>query len=350
MVSDVMAEKHPKWRACLFAALLLSASAHAGDRVVPADTNANHDVRAILAWLHALPNRPERRVVSGQYGWADTHKTFVVTGVWPALYEDCFWQIGSSTWENWPLAEKSRERMKAYWDKGGLVSIHMPVPNPKARTSQLDRSLTDEEFRTVAVEGSELNRSYLEWIDRLAVHLAWLQQQGVVAFIRPLHEMNGAWFWYGKRDPGEYKKLFRYTVTHLVAKRGLHNLIVVYSPNRGAGVLDYYPGDGFVDVVGIDTYHEPPVASMQEEYAALQRLNKPFAITEAGWNAQGKTPAGTKDSKREILDALRQTTPRALWWSAWTDSNSPVNQQRCRELYADPQVFTRGTLDWRPKQ
>lgn len=34
----------------------------------------------------------------------------------------------------------------------------------------------------------------------------------------------------------------------------LHNLIRVYSPNMGAKVGDYYPGDGYVDVVGIDAY------------------------------------------------------------------------------------------------
>jgi mannan endo-1,4-beta-mannosidase len=235
--------------------------------------------------------------------------------------------------------------MKDYWDKGGLVSIHMPIPNPKNKSHQHDRDMTDEEFRTIAVEGSEINCNFLQWLDRLAKHIDWLQKRGVAIFIRPFHEMNGDWFWYGKRNPDDFKKLFRYTVKYLTEQEGLHNLIVVYSTARRDGGGDYYPGDAFVDIVGVDTYHDPPVA-IQEEYNLLIGLKKPFALTEVGWHARNKTLESSRDAKG-IIDGMQESAPDAVWWTSWVDSNSPANQKNCKELYDHPLVITRREVDWK---
>lgn len=181
---------------------------------------------------------------------------------------------------------------------------------------------------------------------KLAAHLRWLQDQGVTVFIRPLHEMNVGGFWYGKRDPEDFKKLFRLTVKFLTVDQGLHNLIIVYAPHRGQGVAAYYPGDEFVDVIGVDSYQDQP-AMLRDEYEALRGIKKPFAITEIGWNGQGLAKADTRDSKQDILDKIKQVEPRTVWWSSWTDTNSPANQQGCKQLYDDPSVITRDEVDWR---
>ena len=267
-------------------------------------------------------------------------------GKWPAFLEDHLWQVKSSTWNKWNEAEAHRQLLKNYWDSGGLVGIHMPIPNPKNKSDQLDRDLTDSEFRDVTVPGTVLNRNYLEWMSTLANHLRWLQDQGVTVFIRPLHEMNGAWFWYGKRDPATFKKLFRPTVKFLTEDQGLHKLIVVYAPNKGKGVADYYPGDDVVDVVGVDSYQDQP-AMVKQEYDSLSRINKPFAITEIGWSAQGLEKSDTRHSKQDILEGIKRFEPRTVWWSSWTDTNSPARQQDCKQLYDDPAVITRDEVDWR---
>ena len=318
---------------------------HAEDSLKPVDKKANHDVRQILAWLHSLPKRQTNRILSGQYGWEDTRRIFEITGKWPALFEWYFWQKNNSSWEEWPLAEEHRERMKDYWNNGGLISIHMPIPNPKNKTHQRDRDMTDEEFRKIFEEGSRINKNFLQWLERLASNIDWLQKQGVTAFIRPFHEMNGGWFWYGQRDTEDFKKLFQYLVNYLIVKKELHNLIIVYSPNRGMGTLDYYPGDAFVDIVGIDSYQDPPVA-LKKEYASLIKLGKLFALTEVGWHVHAKTPEFSQDSKADIVDAMRKTTHDAIWWCSWARSNSPANQKNCKELYDDLLVITREEIDW----
>ncbi len=338
-------------RICLVVAIsLLGVAAHARCEVPLADQNAGDDACAIVKWLYQLPLVPgKNHILSGQYGWEDSQKIHEITGRWPALYEDYLWQKGRSSWNIWPDAEQHRKNMKEHWDGGGLVSLHMPIPNPKNKSHQHDRDLTDEEFRDIALAGTALNHNYLMWLSMLANHLAWLQDHGVTVLIRPLHEMNHGGFWYGRRDPESYRKLFRLTVDYLTITSKLHNLIVVYSPNRGKRVKDYYPGDDYVDVVGVDTYHDPPLL-LEDEYSQLKSFGKPFALTEVGWSANETIEMFTRDGSTDIIGAIKNVTPSAVWWSSWSRNNSPSRQIGSRKLYDDPAVMTRDEVDWRGRK
>lgn len=79
---------------------------------------------------------------------------------------------------------------------------------------------------------------------------------------RPWHEMDGNWFWWGENycTKEQYKQLFVFTVDYLRKKKGLNNLLIAYSPDRHfhseEEYLRFYPGDAFVDVLGIDDYYD----------------------------------------------------------------------------------------------
>ncbi|MGH1553983.1 glycosyl hydrolase [Streptomyces sp. L7] len=45
----------------------------------------------------------------------------------------------------------------------------------------------------------------------------------------------GHGFWWAGHDPAVYQRLWRATYDHLVTRRGLHNLIFVWSPNSWDG-------------------------------------------------------------------------------------------------------------------
>ncbi|MEU4887419.1 MULTISPECIES: glycoside hydrolase family 26 protein [Streptomyces] len=81
--------------------------------------------------------------------------------------------------------------------------------------------------------------------------------------LRPFHENSGSWFWWGAAhaSPTEYVELFRDTVEYLRDTQHVHNLLCAYSPGSGYGGSDdvflrTYPGDDFVDVLGIDSYDD----------------------------------------------------------------------------------------------
>jgi mannan endo-1,4-beta-mannosidase len=93
----------------------------------------------------------------------------------------------------------------------------------------------------------------------VAEGLQQLKDAGVVVLWRPFHEMNGDWFWWGKKtgDDG-YKKLYRMLYDRLVNFHHLNNLIWVYNCNELNDNVDpyekYYPGNDVVDILATDVY------------------------------------------------------------------------------------------------
>lgn len=103
-------------------------------------------------------------------------------------------------------------------------------------------------------------RALLADLEILAANLSYFAAYDILVLLRPYHEMNGAWFWWGGKTPASYKKLWAITYDYLVKTRGLHNLIFVWSPNawtpNGNNVpWNYYPGADRVDVVAVDDYN-----------------------------------------------------------------------------------------------
>lgn len=300
----------------------------------------------LLSWLINLRQFGQGSVISGQYGLTDTQKTYTSCGHLPALLEWTLWQKDESTWDFWPVAEARRASLKEYWDAGGLVSIHMPIPNPKNKSNQHDKDMTDDEFASVQIDGTPLNRNYRDWLDRMASHLVWLQKRGVITLIRPLHEANGKWFWYGQRQPEAFIQLFRYTIDYLKQHHHLHNLIVVFSTNIGPNLDLYYPGKDYVDIIGIDSYQAHPF-SLRKEVFTLKRFEKPVMISEAGWSPDNKTPKYSRDAYADIALTIKRELPGIIGWSSWQKNNSPANQLNCRKLYDDPLIIDRDEVNWR---
>ena len=133
------------------------------------------------------------------------------------------------------------------------------------RCSELTEIEKPEARRVLRVlPGGANHRDFMKTLDVLGDFLAGLKdEQGawIPVVFRPWHEHNGGWFWWGGefRTSEEFAKLWRLTVNHLRETRGLHHLLVAYSPNQsGRSREDYwngYPGDSFVDVLGFDAYH-----------------------------------------------------------------------------------------------
>jgi mannan endo-1,4-beta-mannosidase len=72
---------------------------------------------------------------------------------------------------------------------------------------------------------------------------------------RPLHEPPGNWFWWHTAGPDQYKKLWIHMYNYLVNTRKLNNLIWVYSSSDGGTAnTAWYPGNQYVDIIGVDRY------------------------------------------------------------------------------------------------
>lgn len=130
-----------------------------------------------------------------------------------------------------------------------------------------------------------LNGSY----DPYILHFAkQIQEHGKTIMLRFAHEMNlDVYHWgskkeeFGKDSPEKYKRLFRYVVD-LFRKHNVQNVQWVFCPNCDSvpneswnKIENYYPGDSYVDVFGIDGYNwGKPGRSFKEIFGGAMEVLK----------------------------------------------------------------------------
>lgn len=158
---------------------------------------------------------------------------------------------------------------------------------------------TDDSPLVVAklLENGELRDDFLrslEWAAVLLNRLVDSNGNSIPVLFRPWHEMNGDFFWWGEgfRTTEQYVQLFRDTVRILSEDFNVHNLIYVYAPNLVSDQAEYmrnYPGDDFVDMLGVDVYDFENGNFLQSALRNLQIVeeiatdkNMLFALTETG--------------------------------------------------------------------
>lgn len=129
---------------------------------------------------------------------------------------------------------------------------------------------------------SEEHTLLLRDIDAIAVQLKRLQAENIPILWRPLHEGQGTWFWWGAKGPKPFVALWQMMYDRLVNVDGVHNLIWVYTAGDDPA---WYPGDAYVDVVGIDAYPKDLRDPQSELWDLLSKQfagKKPIAVSEFG--------------------------------------------------------------------
>jgi beta-mannanase len=178
------------------------------------------------------------------------------------------------------------------------------------------------------------------------------------------NEMNGDWCPYSgfslSRDPQLYIELYRYVYAFFEAA-GAKNVIWVWNPNSKSfpdftwnNELMYYPGDQYVDVIGLTAYNTgnyyrsekwTSFADLYDNfyYGYVEKYDKPMMITEfASATVGGDKIQWVTDMFRHIkyYDMIKV----AVWWDgADYDSNGNV----ARSYYIDDppalvEVFRKG--------
>jgi len=224
------------------------------------------------------------------------------TGKYPALncFDYIFLFASPANWIDYSQTQVVEDWAAA----GGIVSCmwHWNVPK---RSGSADYSFytteTDFDINKALTEGTEENRIIKADLDKVADYLILLKNKNIPILWRPLHEAKGnigkyaggeAWFWWGKGGAEAFKSLWQLMFKTFEAK-GINNLIWVWTSESGD--KDWYPGDGYVDIIGRDMYNLNSAAGMLAEYNNLKAdyPNRLITLSECGnvtaipdqWNA-----------------------------------------------------------------
>ncbi len=124
----------------------------------------------------------------------------------------------------------------------------------------------NKEFKiaNVVEEGTKEYEYFQLCIEDLAEQLTKAQDAGCPILFRPFHEAEGngglngegAWFWWSQDGAEDYKALWKFLYEELTVKYDLHNLIWVQNLyNWSPASAEWYAGDDYVDIVGLDKYN-----------------------------------------------------------------------------------------------
>lgn len=232
----------------------------------------------------------------------------------PALIDSFAAEVGRSplivaSYEDWahPLVDQSW--FEAIWGRGGVPLVTWEPWNwtdPMQRFSL--RAIVDGRYD-----------AYIR--SQAAAAAAW----GKPILVRFGQEMNGAWYPWGKEHSANAYKLAWRHIVNLFRVIGANNVRWVWSPyvSNGGHLLfeRYFPGDRWVDWVGLDGFNWGVSRAWQSfstifanSYRLLSRMtSRPIMIPETGSTEEG-------GSKAEwISRAMEQELPRfprirALVW------------------------------------
>ena len=223
--------------------------------------------------------------------------------------------------------------------QGVMITLSSHMPNFSLGGGEFydySPNITDGDCGRRIMPGGDLNEKYKRFLDMIAEFAQScvdLEGEKIPMIFRPFHECNGDWFWWGKEylTDEEYIALFRYTIDYLMGEKGVDNFVVAYSPNGAiANEKEYllrYPGDEYVDVLGMDLYHDKPrkadgfyhrlSSSLDVILKIAQERGKITALTETGYRSletengyyEGLAPIDNtvKDWFTATLDAITST-------------------------------------------
>ena len=189
-----------------------------------------------------------------------------------------------------------------------------------------------------------LDGCYDEWLINYAKQL---KQTNYPVMLRLNNEMNGDWCWYNAvytaLDTELYKKMWIY-VHGIMKQQGVDNLIWVWNPHDKSfpnfawnSAFAYYPGDEYVDVVGMTGYNTGNYFTgetwreFKEIYDPLYKeysyyFDKPFILGEFASSSYG----GDKSKWIKTMFEQIGNYPRikvAVWWNG-VDFDSKMNSAR----------------------
>lgn len=297
----------------------------------------------ILAYFNSIKGKS---VLSGQFteikGSAPLANIQTATNQWLSIIGGDYWWFGQSgtVYPGYPFNVAAIP----YAQAGGLVCLSLSMPNPTTGKSIQD--LTSLDATGLLTAGTVTNTTLNGYLADIATGLKQLQAAGICPIIRPLHENNGNWFWYGTTflSAPQFVALWQYIYNYFTITSGLTNLIWLWSVNSGIGsfpqTLSRYPGNSFVDMVGFDVYTNNPSATMAD-YNSLITLGKPVCMAEFG---SGSPSLGDPTFDQTVLISTLKSMPEMVFWQQWWGSWDMINNKNTSTALNDPYVVNRAQL------
>jgi len=238
--------------------------------------------------------------------------------------------------------QKITADVKAAYAKGIINTFSWHLREPNNEDSFYATDMTAEQkstaFRSILPGGSN-NEWYKKKLDKVASVISNLKGSNgelIPVIFRQFHEFDGSWFWWGADfcTPDEYKKAYQFTVDYLKNTKGVHNILYAFSPDNSyttdANYLSRYPGDKYVDIIGMDNYGDFNNQGQTGSDKANSKLKilsdyakakvKIAALTETGYQVTSTTPVISDWFSTFMYSALTKNDIQISYVMFWNNT------------------------------
>ncbi|HEX5167814.1 MAG TPA: glycosyl hydrolase [Cyclobacteriaceae bacterium] len=298
---------------------LLTAGAAKAQVKAPIDRNATPSTKMLFANLLKLSKKHtlfgHQHATEYGHGWAgdeDRSDVKSVVGSHPAVIGvDLSGFSGRPQEAIQKTKDDLRKNVVDTYNRGGVTTVAWHFPNPVSGGGFYWRDSVSLPAVKYIIPGGEAHEKYkeiLKGIGEWANSLKGSDGALVPVIFRPYHEFDGGWFWWGKPHctKEEFISLWRFTVSYLRDSLGVHNFLYAFSPDNRfkteAEYLDRYPGDEWVDMVGVDNYGD-----MGRDRYDLESATLKLKVVSDYAKKAGKLAAFTETGLESI--------PNPTWWT-----------------------------------
>jgi mannan endo-1,4-beta-mannosidase len=284
---------------------------------------------------------------NGSSAQSDIKKT---TGYDPSLIGSDFMFItdknNNGQANNWFYQQEViiTDDVKEAYAKGmiNIFSWHIREPNKEDSfyASDMTDAVKTTAFKSI-LPGGVNHAWYKTKLDKIASVVSNLKGSNgelIPIIFRPFHEFDGNWFWWGANycSPEEYKAAFQFTVDYLKNTKGVHNILYAFSPDNSystsTNYLSRYPGDDYVDLLGMDNYgdfNNQGQAGSDRANAKLKMISdlatakvKIAALTETGYQVTATNPAINAWFSTYLYNALTANNIEISFVMFWNNTTS----------------------------
>ena len=216
------------------------------------------------------------------------------------------------------------EEVKNHYQRGGIVTLSWHPRNPVTTIegggwagqkfpAGSGWDVSDSTVVKKILPGGEFHEKFEGWMQRVSDFLATLvtdDGQKIPIIFRPWHENSGSWFWWGEKlcSVEEYRALWNMLQDQLRAE-GFDNLVWSYSPGMqdnltAQRLMDRYPGDDRVDMLGLDGYQWTP----EEKNQFIERGKQNLAVLCQVAKEHNLIPALTECGMKNMTEPT--------WWTS----------------------------------
>lgn len=218
----------------------------------------------------------------------------------------------------WPPTDFNAQAAQRAWDNGAFSMYGLSLPKTGLDALLANSATAKTNLGTLALQMA-----------------AW----GKPILFRPLWEMNGNWFAWGRQayTPAQYVTMWRNLWT-IFQDAGARNVSFAWVPNTCSGTTvcastdtvpdpsPWYPGDGYVDWTGMEGYvksgYLTPEKRFTPTYNVLLQFGKPMVIGEMGIAADAALP-GKAQFISDFLGTWLPEHPQVKAFSYFNEATDP---------------------------